>query len=251
MSALALSIVVALSANEPAAPMTAPSEPAEPTAGVLTLAPVTTTGTAPSSTTLTPERAERLRQYQDQRLTIRDETELRGTPSGMTPPLPGPLSSPNVVVVDSFYAVPTWGVYRGRTRVSPTTFLRETGETFRADDLDRRVERDRRKARRWLMVAGAGAATLTAGVVQYERAERLPDEVIAQQLTFGGLALGTTGLLAASFPASRATRLTHYPSAVMDRADAEKMVERHNRALQQALGLSPEDLLLLELADRL
>ncbi len=244
-------MAVGLTAANAPAGAESPSEPAAVHASVMPMQAVTTTGTAPSVPALTAERAERIRKYQGQRLTIRDETELRGAPSGMNPPLPGPLSSPSVVVVDSFYAVPTWGVYQGSVRISPAAFFRETGETFRADDLDRRVARDRRKARRWMMLAGAGAATLTAGVVQYDRADQLSEELIAQQLTFGGLAMGTTGLVVASFPASRATRLTHYPSAVMDRDDAQSMVERHNRAVQQELGLTEEDLLLIELADQL
>ena len=251
MSMLALSFAAALTATDAADSPPSPTESVEVHTEVVPMPAVVTTGTAPSPPALTAERAERIRQYQDQRLTIRDETELRGAPSGMAPPLPGPMTSPNVVVVDSFYAVPTWGVYQGTARISPSAFLRETGETFRADDLDRRVARDQRKARRWMMVAGAGAATLTAGVVQYDRADQLSQELIAHQLTFGGLAMGTAGLVVASFPASRATRLRHYPSAVVDRADAQRMVERHNRAVQQKLGLSEEDLLLIELADRL
>ncbi len=250
MSTSALSLALVLGTAGPAS-TDGDAESTEGKTIVVDMPAVNTTRTAPPADARTPEQADRLRTYQRQRLRIRDETELRGGTSGMASPIPGPLSPSSVVVVDSFYAVPTWGAYRGTERLSPAAFLRETGETFRADDLERRVERDRRKARRWMILAGTGAAGLTAGVVTYDRADDLAGQLIGQQLTFGGLALGTTGLVGASFPASRATRLTHYPSAVMDRADAQAMADRHNRALQQELGLSPQDLLLIELADSL
>ena len=250
MSTSALTLVLALATAGPAS-TEVEGDATDPKPIIVDMEPVNTTGSARSTEALTPDRAERIRAYQSQRLNIRDETELRGGSSGLASPLPGPMSSTNVIVVDSFYAVPTWGAYRGAERLSPADFLRETGESFRADDLDRRVERDRRKARRWMILAGTGAAGLTAGVVTYDRADDLAGQLIGQQLTFGGLAMGTTGLVAASFPASRATRLTHYPSAVMKRADAEDMARRHNRALQQELGLTPEDILLIELSDSL
>jgi|GEM_PF-4827581 len=207
----------------------------------------------PTPLALTPERVERIRDYQSQRMYVRDETELRGGAAAvaMSQPVGAHMTTPSVVLVDPMFTVQTWGVYRGDDRIGPSEFLRETGETFRADDLDRRVERDRRKARRWMLVAGVGAASLAAGVVQYDRATTLPEELLAHQLTFGGLGVGMTGLMAASFPASRATRLERYPSAAMNRDDAEKMVERHNKALQQRLGLTEEDVLLIDLADSL
>ena len=231
-------------ASSPAAVATAPPLSAR----TLAQAPV-----ARGPAALTPGQAERLRAYQRQRLRVVDETELRGGTAAMSmaAPTPGPGRSSNVVVVDPFYTVHTWGVYAGDQRLSPTEFFRETGETFRADELDRRIERDQRKARRWMVVAGVGAASLAAGVVQYDRARDLPQQLLAQQLTFGGLGVGMTGLMAASFPATRAARVAHYPSAVVDRADAEELAARHNRVLQERLGLTEADLLLLELADRL
>lgn len=202
---------------------------------------------------ITPERVARIRAYNSERLTVRDETELRGATNAVSvvQPMMGPAAGPSVVVVDPVFTVQTWGVYRGHERLAPAELLRTTGETFRADDIERRIERDHRKSRRWMMLAGMGAASVAAGVVQYDRAQDLPQQVLAHQLTFGGIGVGLTGLMGASFPASRATRLERYPSAVMDRTDAQVMVERHNKATAQRLGLTEEDLLLIELADAL
>jgi len=198
-------------------------------------------------------RIARLQQYKSERLRVVTETELRGGVAAVAvgTPQPAGMVAPSVVMVDPVLTYQTWGIYRGSHRLSPSTFLRETGETFRADDLDRRTERDRNKARRWMVVAGAGATSLAMGMVAMSKAEDLPQQMLAQQLTLGGVGLGMTGVVGASFPASRATRMTHYPSAVLERADAEAMAERHNKALQQELGLTEGDLLLLELADTL
>jgi hypothetical protein len=259
MSTSALPLMVALSmaqslspsdavAVEAPDPEPAAAPPEEPVRSAGTFSGTTTA--QPIGPALTPERVARLRNYQNQRFTVRDETELRGG-AAMVQPMAGPTLSTNVVVVDSFYTVQTWGVYQGAERMAPSTFLRETGETFRADDLERRVERDHRRSRRWMMLAGMGAASLTAGVIQYDRAQDYPHKLLAHQLTFGGLAVGMTGLIGASFPASRASRLESYPGAVVNRPEAEEMAERHNKALQQELGLTTEDLLLLELAEGL
>lgn len=198
-------------------------------------------------------RVARLQAYKDQRMRVVTETELRGGVAAVALGAPQPAGSiaPSVVVVDPVFTYQTWGVYQGSKRLSPSSFLRQSGESFRADDLDRRTERDQRKARRWMMVAGAGAASLAMGMVGTARAEDLPQQMLAQQLTVGGIGVAMTGLVGASFPASRATRTEYYPASVLDRADAEAMAERHNTALQQSLGLTPEDLLLLELADSL
>jgi len=198
-------------------------------------------------------RVARLQAYKSQRLRVVTETELRGGVAAVAigSPQPAGSLSPSVVMVDPVLTYQTWGIYQGNKRLSPATFLRQTGETFRADDLDRRTERDRRKARRWMLLAGAGATSLAMGMVGAAQAEDLPQQMLAQQLTLGGIGVGMTGIVGASFPASRATRMEHYPSSVLDRSDAEAMAERHNKALQQKLGLTAEDLLLLELADSL
>ena len=129
MSTSALSLVLAL-ATAGSASTEAEGAAADPKPIVVDMEPVHTTGSTGSTQALTPERAERIRAYQSQRLNIRDETELRGGSSGLASPLPGPMSSTSVIVVDSFYAVPTWGAYRGAERLSPAEFLRETGESF-------------------------------------------------------------------------------------------------------------------------
>ncbi len=201
----------------------------------------------------TAARIARLQHYTSERLRVVSETELLGGVASVSvgPSQPAELGAPSVVLVDPTFTYQTWGIYQGSHRLSPSAFLRETGETFRADDLDRRIERDRKKARRWMMVAGAGATSFMMGMVATPRADDLPQQIIAQQLTLGGVGVGIAGLVGASFPASHATRTTHYPSAVLERSDAEAMAERHNTALQQRLSLTEEDLLVLELADQL
>jgi len=252
MSTPALLLIAAL-----ATPGASEAKPSPPPAEAAATQPVTTmAGTVSARSeplTITPERLARITSYNTARLTVRDETELRGATTALAVSQPAMVGAtgPGVVVIDPVFTVQTWGIYRGTTRLDPAPFLRETGETFRASDIERRIARDRRKSRRWMMVAGVGAASIAAGVIQSDQAENLPEQLLADQLTFGGIGLGVAGLMGASFPASRATRLAHYPSAVMDREDAEAMVERHNTALRERLGLTPEDLLLIELAESL
>ncbi len=201
---------------------------------------------------LSAEQVARIRAYRAQRLSIVRETEFRGgmsTIAGVRPLPTGMVLDPDVVIVDPLYTVQTWGIYRGESRLSPAEVLRVSGDTTRADSLTQKIERDDKKARRWLTVAGAGGVALAGGLVTQGQAKDLPHLVLGQQLTLGGMTVAVTGLIGASIPASRSSNLSHYPSAIMERAEAEALVERHNRALQESLGLTPEDLLFLEIAN--
>lgn len=218
----------------------------------LAQAPAMSAAVTPSATVSEAQLA-RLKAYKARRLRVVTETELR---TSLSPAASEALSTAQhrgdtVVVADPAYTLETWGIYRGNTRLSPSDFLHTTGETFRADDVHHRIERDERRARRWLTVAAMGGASLAAGLYGSRVAEDLPQELLARQLTVGGIGVGTAGLMAASVPTTRADRLKRYPSALMDRAQAEAMVARHNEALAKELGLTADDRRLMELADAL
>ncbi len=267
-AALLLSAALApatAAADEPAAPLApaapapteAPSAPAAPAPSappgpVLALPAPSGVGPAPAvagAPALTMDRLQTLRRYKAERLSVHEETELRGGGTAMAMGYPYGRMGPStaVMMTDPVYTVRTWGVYQGPDRISTPTFLDKVGKASEATALREDVARYQRRSKAAFGVAGIGAGVLVAGLIGM-RAAATPEEYLAWNLaTLGGTAAGMGGLVVGSFPAAKASRLERSPAAVMSPAEARALAERHNDALQKQLGVTPQEAWLLEL----
>lgn len=223
---------------------------AAPPAPVLALpASAAPPAAVPGAPPLTMERLQTLRRYKAERLSVHEETELRGGGTSLAMGYPygriGP--STTVMMTDPVYTVRTWGVYQGPDRITTPTFLDKVGKAGEAAALREDISRYDRRSKRCFGVAGIGAGVLIAGIVGM-RTAATPEEYLAWNLaTLGGTAAGMGGLVVGSFPAAKAGRLERSPAAVMSPAEARALAERHNDALQRELGVSPQEAWLLEI----
>lgn len=252
-AALALAGVQPAAAAEPDAPLAKPADGGERQAAEgqpLALPQGAQVPPAlPGAPPLTLERLQTLRRYKAERLSVHEETELRGGGTALAMGYPygrvGP--STTVMMTDPIYTVRTWGVYEGPDRITTPTFLDKVGKASEAAALREDIQRYDRRSKRWFGVAGLGAGVLIAGVVGM-RTAATPEEYLAWNLaTLGGTAAGMGGLIVGSFPAAKAGRLERAPAAVMSPAEARALAERHNDALQKQLGVTPQEAWLVEI----
>lgn len=193
-----------------------------------------------------------LRAYKSQRLLVREEAELRGGSAfafGSGGYMRGPgfgygVSGP--VLVEAPTVFRTWGVYQGSERLSVPQFLAASGETEKKQQMQGTLNTLNRRGKVWSAVAVVGAAGLVAGIAGMGLAENRHDYGTWNRVTLGssgGLALGLVG---GSFPRGKTHALVRYPSASMTGTEAQTLVDRHNDALREELGLSPADVWALE-----
>lgn len=205
----------------------------------------------PAAPALTVERLATLRAYKAQRLSVREETELRGggTSMAMGYPMGRMGSTAAFVVTDPVYTVRTWGVYQGPDRMSTPDFLAAAGQRPEAEQLRAEIQRHDARSKRRFGAAGLGAGVAIASLVGM-RVATTPEQYLAWNLaTLGGSAVGISGLIAGTFPAAKAGRLERSPSAVMEPTRARALAQAHNDALQAKLGVTPQEAWLLELGD--
>ncbi len=205
----------------------------------------------------TQARLTALRAYKANRLDVREEVELRGGGAwsaggawgGYWGPGWGYGGYAGPVVVDPIQQVRTWGVYRGPERLDVPTFLDVAGAAERKQDLDLDLDRLKRRSQTWSGLAGVGIAGIVAGLVgttQAARAEDVDAYVAWNWVTLGSSGVLTAGFIGASFPRSKASALRRYPSASMTSAEARQLVDAHNDALRDELGLSAADVWAVE-----
>ncbi len=236
------SAVAPAAAPAPAETAPAPAAPAE-------AAPAAAAPTLPAAAavpaTLTVERLALLRQYKARRISVRNETELRG--GGTSLGFSSPGYGPAVVMTDPIYTIRTWGLYQGGQRLDTVTALDRLGaDSLKKTTVDD-IKTSRRRARTWFTAAGLGGAAMVAGMVGMRTATTYPEHALAQQITTGGTLVGIGGLIAGSFPGAKASRLERYPSAVLTPEQASEQAAAHNEALRAELGLSPQEVWLMEM----
>lgn len=210
--------------------------------------------------TRSPERLQSLRQYQDERLTLRPETEVHGggvmvVGGGVGVIGRGPYGGvqvggmiPGAVFQEPVTLERSWGVYRGPERLTTPDLLREGGENIRAEDLERDIRRAKLASNVWLGVAGVGVATAVSGMMGLSIAEDRADAIFFNNVTVGGAGVAALGVVASSFPLTKARALKHEPSKTLGLDETQALVRRHNEALRVELGLSPDDVWQVESA---
>jgi len=234
------------------APMPAPAPAAPPQATQPLAIPGNTPGAAPPASGLSSsERLQALRQYKRERLSINPEIEVSGggtrvyTGFGWA----GPGWGGGMVITDPVTTTRTWGTYQGAQRLDVPTFLLEANAVGASGELTADITGAQQRSRVWYSVAGVGVAGLLVGTIGARTAptEELFYQYSSLMTPSIGLALG--GMLAGSFPAARAERLRRYPSESIGIQEAQALADAHNDALRASLGLSPEDVWVIESAD--
>lgn len=276
MSVFALPLLLGLSpalaqevyADSPAAiPVDDQAIPVEVPAAIPAAIPSSIPGNAPrhpserAGAQRSPERLQALRQYQDERLTLRPETEVSGGNSFVVGGVwgggyrPGPYGGlhygwavPGAVITEPLTLERGWGVYQGPQRLDTPELLRATGQDLRAADLEHDIRRAKFASNVWLGVAGAGVATAISGMMAQSIAESRDEAIFFNNVTLGGVGVAAFGLIGSSFPATKARALRHDPAATLSLQETQELVRKNNEALRSQLGLSPDDVWQVESA---
>jgi hypothetical protein len=194
------------------------------------------------------ERLQALRQYQRQRLSINPEIEVSG---GGTSVYSGfgwgrQGFGGGMVISDPIRTSRSWGLYQGSSRLDVPSFLDVAGATDLSAQISGDIASDVKRSRTFYTVAGVGIAGLIVGsfgarTAQTELEFYQYSSIIAPSI---GLTIG--GMFAGSIPAARSERTRLYPSESIGLDRAQDLADAHNDRLRSSLGLSPEDVWVIE-----
>ena len=197
------------------------------------------------------EKLNALRQYQRERLELSSEVNITGGAS--TAYMRGPMMgyggvgfSSGFVVSDPIYTTRTLRVYQAKEPISSLYFfdLIEDEEMFNSVERQAKKYRKRRKVGR--VVALLGLGTAVSGWVGVSQASNEIEVVVYSNLSLLGSLVGFGGLLGSSFPTSKEVALLRTPLSSMSKLEVENQIDQYNDALRLELGLTVEDVLLIE-----
>jgi hypothetical protein len=204
----------------------------------------------PPAGELSPDRLKALRAYKNQSLSIRRETELQGGGARVGTSMAygmGPVIMTQHVTTAPVYTVRTWGIYRGPERINMPRFLELVGDEAGHASLVEEIERKYKQAKTGFTVAGAGGVGLFMGIMGMSVATTESSWYTWNVVALGGSLTGLGGMVAGSLPASRATQLTRHPRTSTTPEEAQVLIDEHNEALRDRLGLSPKEVWLMEM----
>lgn len=260
MNALLLAASLALAQTPPTppadgspgpTPAPAPAPPPDPAVkGPPPTPPAAQAGPPMAPAQLTPERLAALRSYRSSRLRIRTETEIQGGGSTMVSDAHyGPYGwhHRDTLVTQPITTTRTWGIYQGPSRLMVPAFLDLVGETSRRQALDADLKKMKKRARAWGWVAGVGVAGIVGGMATMASATAPDQYRVGNTVALGASGVAMGGLLGTSFPTSNAARLRRLPAASMASTEAQALIDQHNDALRESLGLSVEDVWVMEM----
>lgn len=196
------------------------------------------------------ERLEKMRAYKAQRLVVREETEIRG--GGTSPQITGgvgggwgsPMGTP--MTTDPVYTVQTWGVYQGKRRLTVPEYLEATDQGELAEALDVDIQRSRRQSRVLYGIGAVGVAAAGAGVVGQVTATDVERYTLYRTTATLGVVAAIGGFVGGSVPAARAKELEQEVSFRFTPEQVQPRLDAYNEALRLRIGLSAEDVMLLE-----
>jgi hypothetical protein len=197
------------------------------------------------------EKLNALRQYQRERLELSSEVNITGGAS--TAYMRGPMMgyggvgfSSGFVVSDPIYTTRTLRVYQAKEPISSLYFfdLIEDEEMFKSVERQAKKYRKRRKIGR--VVALLGLGTAVSGWVGVSQASNELEVVVYSNLSLLGSLVGFGGLLGSSFPTSKEVALLRTPLSTMSKLEVENKIDQYNDALRLELGLTVEDVILIE-----
>lgn len=196
------------------------------------------------------ERLEKMRAYKAQRMTVREETEIRG--GGMSPQITGgvgggwgsPMGMP--MTNDPLYSVQTWGIYLGKRRLSVPEYLELTEQDDLAAALDLDIQRSKRQSRVLYGIGIAGVAAAGAGVVGQVTTEDVERYGLYRTTAMLGVVAAIGGFVGGSIPAARAKELEDEASFRFTPEQVQPRLDTYNEALRLRIGLSAEDVMLME-----
>lgn len=196
------------------------------------------------------ERLAALREYKAQRLSIREETELRGGGvSSVYQPGYGVTAGTGVmqpVITDPYYTVQTWAVYEGDQRLSVPDYLLLTGQEELAEALLLDIQRSERQSKLLYGMGVAGVVLSGVGVIGQINSTDADSYALYRGAALGGVVLAVGGFVGGSLPASRARGLQEDVGYRFTVEQVQPRLDAYNEQLRRDLGLSAQDVLILE-----
>lgn len=204
----------------------------------------------PTGPTLTAEKLGSVREYQRQRLVVRQETELRGGgTSVVSSPWANPYSmTPSQVVQDPIYAVQGWGIYQGSRRLTVPEYLGVIGSDQMKEFLEQDIVRLNATSKGLYAFGGLGVAATVVGIVGMNNSQTPEQRLIFFAAAGGGVVAMLTGFIGGSVPAAKATQIESDPEYTFTPEQVQEGVDTYNEQLRSGLELSSEEVLLIEAA---
>lgn len=199
---------------------------------------------------LTSEKLGSVRAYQRQRLVVRQETELRGGgQSVVSSPWANPYSmTQSQVVQDPIYAVQGWGIYQGSRRLTVPEYLGVIGSDEMKAFLDQDIVRLQATSKGLYAFGGLGVAATVVGIVGMNNSQTAEQRLIFFTAAGGGVVAMLTGFIGGSVPAAKATQIKNDPEYTFTPEQVQDGVDTYNEGLRSDLGLTSEEVLLIEAA---
>ena len=204
----------------------------------------------PPPPVLTAEKLGSVREYQRQRLVVRQETELRGGgTSVVSSPWANPYSmTPSQVVQDPIYAVQGWGIYQGSRRLSVPEYLGVIGSDQMKEFLEQDIVRLQATSKGLYAFGGLGVAATVVGIVGMNNSQTPEQRLIFFTAAGGGVVAMLTGFIGGSVPAAKANQIKNDPEYTFTPEQVQDGVDTYNEQLRADLDLSSEEVLLIEAA---
>lgn len=199
---------------------------------------------------LAVERLEKMRAYKAQRLIVREEMEIRG--GGTSPQITGGIGggwgSPMGVPMtnDPLYTVQTWGIYQGKRRLTVPEYLELTDQDELAEALELDIQRSKRQSRVLYGIGVTGVVAAGAGVVGQVSTDDVERYGLYRTTATLGVVAAIGGFVGGSIPAARAKELEQEAGFRLTPEQVQPRLDAYNEALRLRIGLSAEDVMLLE-----
>jgi len=145
------------------------------------------------------------------------------------------------VVAPPLNASQPWAVFQQQKRLTVPEYLGVVGDSVQAQALDHDIRQAKTWSNVFLGVAGAGAVTAVAGIVQASAAhDRFEYDNAMGIATLGGLGI-VGGLIGRSLSSAHAFELQNDFKESLTFSETEAAVEAYNAQLRKDLGLREED----------
>ena len=191
-----------------------------------------------------------MRAYKAERLVVREETEIRG--GGSSPQITGGIGggwgSPMGVPINSdpLYSVQTWGIYQGKRRLTVPEYLELTEQDDLSQALELDIQRSKRQSQVLYGIGVAGVVAAGAGVVGQVTAADAERATLYRRTATLGVVAAIGGFVGGSIPAARAKELEQEVDFRFTPEQVQPRLDAYNEVLRLRIGLSADDVMLLE-----
>jgi hypothetical protein len=147
---------------------------------------------------------------------------------------------------DPLDTVQTWGIYQGKRRLTVPEYLEITDQDALAEALELDIQRSKRQSRVLYGIGVGGVVAAGAGVVGQVSTDDVDRYTLYRTTATLGVVAAIAGFVGGSIPAARAKELEQEAGFRFTPEQVQPRLDAYNEALRLRIGLSAEDVMLLE-----